>query len=159
MLEQLLTYLHNWFRVRDSVDGKHPGKYTVENGGIVLPFLLPGQYFRIIGSVFSDGLYIYGDALKDGDGNDIELMDETFTGSIWALAIPRLVIKTSNEMSDVMSQVAKITGQIIENPFTSESFAGVYSYSKDTAAQLAALTAQRDEIMKRLNQWRKIRED
>lgn len=159
MLEQLLTYLRNWFRVRDGADGKHPGTYTVESSGIVLPFLQSGQYFRIIGSVFNDGLYIYGDHIMDNGRNETELVDETFTGSIWALAVPKLVVRSSDELSDVMSQVTKITGQIIENPFTSESFSGVYSYSKDTAAQLAALTAQRDEIMKRLNQWRKIRED
>lgn len=158
MLEQLLTYLHNWFRVRDSVDGKHPGTYTVESGGIVLPFLQSGQYFRIIGSVFNNGLYIYGETIMDEDRNEIELTDETFTGSIWALAIPRAVIQTAEEMGDVTAQVTKITGQIAESPFTAESFGG-YSYSKDQSGQLAALTAQRNEIMARLNQWRKIREN
>lgn len=159
MLEQLLIYLRNWFRVRDTVDGKHPSTYTVESGSVVLPFLQSGQYFRIIGSVFNDGLYIYGDHIMDEDRNEIELTDETFTGSIWALAIPRAVIRTAAEFGGVTAQMSKITGQIIENPFTSESYAGVYSYSKDQSGQLAALTAQRDEIMKRLNQWRKIRED
>lgn len=158
MLEQLLNYLHNWFRVRYGVDGKHPGTYTVENGSIVLPFLQNGQYFRIIGSVFNDGLYIYGETILDENRNEIKLTDETFTGSIWALAIPRAVIRTAAEMGEVTDQISKITGQIIENPFTSESFGG-YSYSKDQSGQLAALTAQKDEIMKRLNQWRKIRED
>lgn len=159
MLEQLLTNLRNWFRVRDSVDGKHHGTYVVENGCIVLPFLQTGQYFRIIGSVFSDGLYIYGESILDEDRNEIELIDETFTGSIWALAIPRIILKMSKDMEDVVAQVTKITGQIVENPYTSESFAGVYSYSKDTASQLTALTAQRDEIMRQMNRWRKIRED
>lgn len=158
MLEQLLTYLRNWFRVRDNVDGKHHGTYTVENGGIELPFLQNGQYFRIIGSVFSDGLYIYGETILDEDRNEVELIDETFTGSIWALAIPKIILKTSKEMEEVVAQVTKITGQIVENPYTSESFGG-YSYSKDASGQLAALTAQRDEIKQRLIRWRKIRED
>lgn len=158
MLEQLLTYLHNWFRVRDAVDGKHPGTYTVESGGIVLPFLLPGQYFRIIGSVFSDGLYIYGDTIMDEGRNEIELMDETFTGSIWALAIPRAVIQAAKEKDEIEAKIAEVTGSFAESAFTSESFGG-YSYSKDQSGQLAALTAQRDEIVKRMNQYRKIRED
>lgn len=158
MLEQLLTELRNWFRVQDSVDGKHPGTYTVESGGIVLPFLQNGQYFRIIGSVFNDGLYIYGETIMDEDRNEIALTDETFKGSIWALAVPRTVIQTAAEMGEVTAQISKITGQIIENPFTSESFGG-YSYSKDQSGQLAALTAQRNETIKRLNQWRRIRED
>lgn len=158
MLEEVLTYLHNWFRIRDSVGGKHPGTYTVESGGIVLPFLLPGQYFRIIGSVFSDGLYIYGDTIMDEGRNEIELIDETFTGSIWALAIPRSVIQAAIEKAEIEAKIAGVTGSFAESGFTSESFGG-YSYSKDQAGQLAALTAQRDEIMRRLNQWRKIRED
>lgn len=158
MLEQLLTYLRNWFRVRDGVDGKHPGTYTVDGGCIVLPFLQNGQYFRIIGSVFNDGLYIYGDHIMDESRNETELADETFTGSIWALAIPKAVIQAADELGAVTAQASKITSQIVESPFTAESFGG-YSYSKDQSGQLAALTAQRDEITKRLNQWRKIRED
>lgn len=158
MLEQLLTYLHNWFRVRDSVDGKHPGTYTVESGSIVLPFLQNGQYFRIIGSVFNDGLYIYGSSILDEERTEIELTDETFTGSIWALSIPRAVISAAMEKAEIEAKIADVTGSFADSAFTSESFGG-YSYSKDQSGQLAALTAQRDEIMKRLNQWRKIRED
>lgn len=55
MLEQVLTHIHNWFQV-----GIYPGTYTIEDGGVTLPFLQDGQYFRIVGSLFSDGLHQYG---------------------------------------------------------------------------------------------------
>lgn len=155
MLEQLLTYLHNWFRVRDSVDGKHPGTYKVENGGIVLPFLQNGQHFRIMGSIFSDGLYIYGDSLKDGDGNDVELTDETFDGSVWALAVPKAVIELSKEISAWQEKY----GATVASPFSSESFGG-YSYTKATMADAStgsAAAGWEGAFRARLNQWRKIR--
>ena len=159
MLEQLLTYLHNWFRVRDSVDGKHPGTYTVESGSIVLPFLQNGQYFRIIGSVFNDGLYIYGSSILDEERTEIELTDETFTGSIWALAIPKAVMSDVKALADVDGKISKVSGDFVENPYTSENYFGVYSRTIGVSEQLSVLTAQRDEITARLRRWRKMRED
>lgn len=157
MLEQLLTYLHNWFRARDSVGGKHPGAYKVENGGIVLPFLQNGQYFRIMGSIFNDGLYIYGESIKDGDGNAVELKDETFDGSVWALAVPKAVIELSKEIAEWQEKY----GATVASPFSSESFGG-YSYTKATMADASSGSAAagwEGAFKSRLNQWRKIRED
>ena len=86
MLEQVLMHLKNWFLVPGGI---HEGTYTIEDGGIALPFLANGQYFRICGSVFNDGLHQYpADDLKT----------ETFGGSIWALAIPQTVIELAAEM-------------------------------------------------------------
>lgn len=158
MLEQLLTYLHNWFRVRDSVDGKHPGTYKVENGGIVLPFLQDGQYFRILGSVFNDGLYVYGsETITDEDYNEIQLHDETFDGSVWALAVPKAVVSLAKEISAWQAKY----GATVASPFSSESFGG-YSYTKATAADASSGSAAagwEGAFKSRLNQWRKIRED
>lgn len=158
MLEQLLAYLHNWFRVRDSVDGKHPGTYKVENGGIVLPFIQNGQYFRIIGSALGqDGLYIYGESIKDGDGNDADLTDETFDGSVWALAIPKAVIALSKEIAEWQEKY----GATVASPFSSESFGG-YSYTKPTMADASSgstAAGWEGAFKSRLNQYRKIRED
>ncbi len=49
-----MTELHNWFIVPGGV---HRGTYRVEGGALPLPFLRDGQYFRILGSVFNDGLH------------------------------------------------------------------------------------------------------
>ena len=54
MLEQVLRHLNNWFLI-----DKHDGPFTVENGSITLPFLQEGQYLRVVGSVFNDGLHKY----------------------------------------------------------------------------------------------------
>lgn len=162
MLEQLLTYLHNWFRVQDAVDGKHPGTYTVENDSIVLPFLQDGQYFRIIGSIFNDGLYVYGsETIADEDRNEVQLHDETFNGSVWALyTMPKDVFQGAKDLQTIYDKTVELVGNVSIDGFTSESFAGVYSYSKDMAAQIATLKAQRNEILTRLKAcYGKYRED
>lgn len=142
MLEQILTHIRNWFQI-----GIYTGTYTIQDGGITLPFLRDGQYFRIMGSVFNDGLHRCGP--------DMELLeDETFDGSIWALAIPKAVIDLSGEIAAWQKKY----GAVLESPYTSESFGG-YSYSKASGAGdstgsggwQAAFRAQ-------LNPYRKLRE-
>lgn len=116
MLERLLMDLNNWFPV-----DKRPGMYTIEGGSITLPFLKDGQYFRVIGSVFSNGLHRYG--------SDMEaLEDETFAGSVWALAIPKAVIAIADEAEARLKEQEKA----LYSGYQSESFGG-YAYSKGTA--------------------------
>ncbi len=71
MLEELMRECRNWFV---APNGVHLGTFTVKDGSIALPFLVYGQYFRIVGSVFNDGVYEYG---------NFYLQDETFEGAIW----------------------------------------------------------------------------
>ena len=54
MLEAVLTHLRNWFPVRCDA-----GTFTIASGIPDVDFLKPGQYYRIRGSVFSDGLHVY----------------------------------------------------------------------------------------------------
>lgn len=140
MLEQILRHLNNWFLV-----DIHRGVFTVERGGIALPFLQNRQFFRISGSVFNDGLHQYP---------AYDLLDETFDGSIWALAIPNAVI----ELAEEIEQWQQKNGDIISSPFTSESFGG-YSYTKASAgsAGTSAVTGWQDVFQSRLNSWRKIK--
>lgn len=150
MLEQLLSYLHNWF-----VKERHSGKYDIEDGKIVLPFLISNQYFRIIGSAVNDGLYIYGNSIKDGDGNDIELQDESFSGYIWALSIPKSVISLSKEIAEWEAKY----GDTALSPYSSESFAG-YSYTK-TGNGISGSTSDNgagweNTFSSKLDQWRKL---
>lgn len=137
MLETVLQNLNNWFLVPDGV---HAGEFTVQGGQLTLPFLQTGQYFRVVGSVFNDGLHQYPVA---------DLTDETFTGSVWALAVPKAVIELSEEID------AWQTKNGDPGPFTSESFGG-YSYSKATNASGMAVGWQ-DVFKSRLNDWRRIR--
>ena len=139
MLEQVLRHLNNWFLVEI-----HEGAFAVENGSITLPFLLTNQYFRIVGSVFNDGLHQY----LAGD-----LTDETFTGSVWALAVPKAVINLSVEIEAWQEK----NGEAVESPYQSESFGG-YSYTKRSAGNdSGTLTGWQDAFRGRLNDWRKLK--
>lgn len=140
MLEQVLRHLNNWFLVEI-----REGTFTVENGSIALPFLQVNQYFRICGSVFNDGLHQYPAT---------DLMDETFTGTVWALAVPKAVVTLSE---DIAAWEEKNGGAVL-SPYTSESFGG-YSYTKASGGKddTSAVTGWQDAFRGRLNDWRKLK--
>ena len=140
MLEQVLMNIRNWFTVDGGI---HSGTFTIKDGGITLPFLADGQYFRICGSVFNDGLHQY---------NVLDLVDETFTGTIWALAIPKAVI----ELADEIGKWQEKNGESASSPFSSESFGG-YSYSKSTDAETGGAVTWQSAFKQQLSAWRKIR--
>lgn len=139
MLEQVLMNIRNWFTVDGGI---HSGTFTIEGGGITLPFLANGQYFRIIGSVFNDGLHQYPAA---------DLVDEEFSGAIWALAIPAAVIDLSDEISKWQGK----NGESSVSPYQSESFGG-YTYSKATDAETGGAVTWQSAFKKQLSAWRKI---
>ena len=139
MLEQVLRHLNNWFLVEI-----REGTFTVENGSITLPFLQTNQYFRICGSVFNDGLHQY--PLTD-------LTDETFTGTVWALAVPKEVVTLSEDIASWQEK----NGEAVASPYQSESFGG-YSYTKRSAGNdSGTLNGWQDAFRGRLNDWRKIK--
>ena len=137
MLAKLLAELNNWFIVPDGI---HHNTFTVEDGSLSLPFLQDGQYFRVLGSVFNDGLYRYPAA---------DLIDETFEGTVWALAVPNAVV----ELSDSIAAWQEQNGS--NGPYTSESFDG-YSYTKATNAKGKPLT-WREAFAGDMKEWRKAR--
>ena len=84
ILTEICAELRNWFVVPDGV---HVQTYTISGGSITpLDFLQEGQYFRIIGSVFNDGVHQYPAA---------DLTDEVFHGAVWAMALPPSLIALS----------------------------------------------------------------
>ena len=139
MLEQVLRHLNNWFLVEI-----HEGTFTVENGSITLPFLLTNQYFRIAGSVFNDGLHKYP---------AVDLTDETFTGTVWVLAVPKAVVALAE---DIAAWEEK-NGEAVASPYQSESFGG-YSYTKRSAgSDSSTLNGWQYAFRGRLNDWRKLK--
>ena len=122
--------------------GIYSGTFTIKDGGITLPFLADMQYFRICGSVFNDGLHQY---------NVLDLVDETFTGTIWALAIPKAVI----DLADEIGKWQEKNGEAASSPFSSESFGG-YSYSKSTDAETGGAVTWQSAFKQQLSAWRKI---
>lgn len=139
MLEEVLKHLNNWFLVPGGI---HSDTYEIHGGSITLPFLQSGQYFRIFGSVFNDGLYQYP---------AFGLADEMFEGEIWALAVPCVVVNLSLEIESWETK----NGDAALNPYASESFGG-YSYSKDKDAQTGGAVTWQSAFRSRLNKWRKL---
>lgn len=137
MLTEILAYLRN-----DFVVGTHKGTFEIVGGNLSpLDFLIPNQYFRIVGSVLNDGVYCCGDTL--------DLLDETFTGEIWALAIPPDLLKLADEITDFMA-----SDEAKPSAYTAESFDG-YSYTKATDSDGVGVSWQA-VFAKRLRRWRKV---
>ena len=139
MLEEVLRHLNNWFLVPDGI---HLDTYTIEDGGITLPFLQEGQYFRVVGSVFGDGVYQY-----PASG----LKDETFDGTIWSLSVPQAVVNLAEEIEAWQAK----NGEAAAGPYQSESFGG-YTYSKAVDAATGGAVSWQAAFRSRLNDWRKL---
>lgn len=137
-LGELCAHLRNWFLRSD--DDRHIGRFTVVDGTIDLPWLADGQYFRVIGSVFNDGVHQYPAA---------GLTDESFVGAVWAMAVPPDVVALADEIS---AWEAKYR-EVVESPYQSESFGG-YTYTKTDASE-GGLTWEK-VFRSRLNRWRKL---
>ena len=136
MLERILVHLKNWFRRE-----RFTGQFVISGGALDRPVLPHGQYYRIIGSVFNDGLH---QACCD------RLVDETFTGEVWALAVPQAVVDLASRAEEWENANAKA----LNSAYQSESFGG-YSYTKATTKDGAPLS-WKDAFRAELNAWRKI---
>lgn len=139
MLEKLLKHLYGTMVYRWPTKEIYGGEFVIENGSINLPFLLENQYFRIVGSVFNDGVY-----QNPAQG----LADETFHGAIWALAIPPALV----DLADRIEKWEKENAD--KAPYQSESFGG-YSYTVKTGVN-GRTYSWKDEFADDLAKWRKI---
>ena len=136
MLTEVCAELRNYF-VKDI----HNGTFKIVGGKIApLDFLQNGQYFRIVGSVMNDGVYRYPYS---------GLTDETFSGEIWALAVPPTLIALAADIEEYEKKAKETV-----SPYSSESFGG-YSYTKATDSNGSPLSWEK-VFAKRLNKWRKI---
>lgn len=145
MLEEILAFIHNYF-----VKEIHRGMFKISDGQFLCDFLQNGQYFRIRGSIFNDGVYQYPVS---------DLANETFTGEIWAMAVPSAVIALVGEIEKWQAQYEAETLK----PYSSESISGVYSYTKSSSGKSGSKTGSamitwRDVFAARLNKWRKLHE-
>lgn len=147
MLTDLCAEIRNYF-LRDPGKDIHAGNFVISGGSIgPLSFLQNGQYFRIVGSVFNDGVHKYGE-------NDPDLKDETFSGAVWAMAVPPAVIALSQ---DIDAWIAA-NKEVLDSPYQSESFGG-YSYSKSSAGSGAAGAGTygwQAQFSNRLNPYRRV---
>lgn len=108
--------------------------------------LSPGQYFRIIGSTFNDGVYQF-----PASG----LTDEVFTGAIWAMAVPPAVMALSAEIDEWEQKNA----DALASPYVSESFGG-YSYTRAggyAGSDGSGAWNWQNQFASRLNRWKKVK--
>ena len=153
ILTEICQNLRNWF---DRGQKKYNGRIVIRSGSITVSdpdfALQGGQYYRIIGSLFNDGVHQYGpyDSLVDED---------PFVGSVWSMAVPPAVVELAG---DIEAWQAKYGGadSVAMSPFNSESFGG-YSYSKSgggsgSSSGSGGSGTWQGAFAKRLNAWRKI---
>lgn len=145
MLNELCQELKNYF---DKGQPKFYGKITIEGGHItdeeILEKIVAGQYFRIVGSIFNDGVYCFNEELT--------LEDETFDGSIWLMAVPKAVLELAKDIEDWVEEY----GSKVTSPYQSESFGG-YSYSKASGKSGGGAYSWQDAFAQRMNLYRRIR--
>ena len=117
-LTDICEYLNNYFwRTKRNIS------LTITGGTFTVDFLKNGQYFRIVGSDFNDGVHQYPAT---------DLIDETFSGAIWSMAVPQTVIDLSAKIKDWRDKYEAVGSESM-SPFDSESF-GNYSYSKSSSS-------------------------
>lgn len=146
MITELCLELHNWFDQKRIF-----GTFKVEDG--VLTYLdgeldiKDGQYYRIIESVFNDGVHKHGSET---------LVDEVFSGAIWLMAVPRDVINLASEISLWQSKYGGAESMNM-SPFQSESF-NQYSYSKGSvsASSASSVPTWQSVFADRMRRYRKI---
>ena len=149
MLTELCAELRNYFLVSGGV---HTGTFTI-SGGKITPsdFLKENQYFRIVGSVFNDGIYQGNGNVADPTTNTPH--DETFVGAVWAMAVPPAVVALADEIKRFNSKVEELGA--VDKGYASESFGG-YSYTLSSSAPPMLLEMEKNikrktKIYRRMN--------
>ena len=128
----------------------YDGTFTIEDGVLDIEGLADGQYFRIMGSLFNDGVHKFGD-------KDDTLKDETFSGVIWTMGVPVEVVKLAEDIKAWQEKYGNVDSPAM-SPYSSESFDG-YSYNKQQGFASTGggmLTSWNAVFASRLAPWRKL---
>lgn len=130
MLGELCAEIRNYFTEPEDI---HLGIFSIVDGALAsygsiepdtqMDFLSEGQFFRIVGSVFNDGVYQYPAT---------ELHDEVFRGAVWPMRVPADIIALVQEIQNWKEKYMSVDSEAM-SPYTSESFGG-YSYTKSGAS-------------------------
>ena len=168
MLSELCRELKNWFdeNPKDGTNNRFFGTFEIVDGWLDLSEtgILPNQYFRIVGSVFNDGVYKYEPEVTPSQDHPEThrpvLTDETFNGAVWLMAVPQDVINLASDIESWQEKYGGVNSTAM-SPFQSESFGG-YSYTKGsrssgTEGNSGNSGTWQSVFASRLNQWRKVR--
>lgn len=135
MLDEILEYL-GWWKyptLGRFVKSIETGSFEISDGVIASVSIADKQYFRIVGSLYNDGVHRADDSLDN----------EKFDGQVWLLAIPQSLLLLVEEIRDWQAKSGT------PSPFQSESFGG-YSYSRASSAsggQVTWRSAFRDRLI------------
>lgn len=147
MISEICASIKNYFSPTKIIDN-----FIIAGGEIIpqVPFL-DGQYFRIVGSVFNDGVHRAGDD---------DLVDEPeFHGAVWLMNVPKDFLDLVKDIEDWQAKYGTVESANM-SPYSSESF-GEYSYSKAQGFASTGggmLNSWQSVFAMRLNKYRKIRE-
>lgn len=153
MLTEICQYLKNWF---NRGLPKYVGEFTIRKnvddtldivyGDEPLTFLA-GQYVRIVGSVLNDGVHEFPFS---------DLHEETFSGSVWSMAVPKAVVDLSAEIEAWQEKNGGVDSPAM-SPYHSESFGG-YSYTKGSSrsGDSATVVSWQSVFADRLALWKKL---
>lgn len=143
MLNEICAEIRNYFcKAEDRIIGD----WSIVDGRIVPSVdLADGQYYRIIGSVFNDGVHKSDEVLAD---------EAEFHGAIWKMRVPQDVIQLADDIEVWKTKNA----DTIASPYVSESFGG-YSYSKGSGSDgtIGVSWKNQSEFASRLRPYRRIR--
>lgn len=147
MIADVCKEVNNYFE-KDAHGNKRIFRGTFKiSGGQLSPlnFIQNGQYFRITGSAFNDGVYKHPTT---------DLTDEVFDGAIWAMGLPPAFIALCSDIEKWEKQY----GEAVNSPYSSESFAAIQGYSRTLAtdSQTGNAINWQSQFRSRLNRWRKI---
>ena len=147
-MTELCQELRNWF-VRERYIGHIEIAATGEIScdGEKIP-LAENQYYRVIGSIFADGVHRHPDTTA---------IYEDFSGAVWTMAVPATVINLADDITAWRAKYEAVGAESM-SPFMSESFRG-YSYSKGssyTGTGSGGGTNWRSTFASRMNAWRKL---
>lgn len=115
-MTDLCRELNNWF----DRERRHFGTFAV-SGGKLSGFddkLKAGQFYRIIGSTFNDGVHQYG-----ADG---ALTDESFDGAVWEMFVQSDVLRLAADIK-AWRETYEAADSPALSPYSMESYGG-YMY-------------------------------
>lgn len=172
MISEVCQEVKNWFEY-----DKIFGRFKIEGG--VLRFLdysdrIPsdlglqdGQYYRIVESVFNDGVWQYHKPKEENAEEETEtpetseepeeieeLRDEEFLGGVWLMAVQRDFLK---KVDEIIAWEKKYGGvdSFAQSPLSSESFEG-YSRSKASGGGSGTAITWKKTFAPDLDKWRNI---
>lgn len=143
MLTEICAEIRNYF-CKDN--DRIIGDFSIVNGSIVPSVdLAENQYFRIVGSIFNDGVHKQGDALTD---------EAEFHGAVWKMRVPQDIIQLATDIEEWKTKNA----DTISSPYMSESFGG-YSYSKGSGSDgtVGINWKNQSDFVARMKPYRRIR--